>query len=75
MLFVVRLKKLITKNTNGVTIQICMVLIAYLILELIEIPTFYGHKLLSKLHYLQLELRRQCSITYWSFNLLPKILV
>ncbi|MDG2991729.1 transposase [Candidatus Synechococcus calcipolaris G9] len=36
------LEKLITKSLNGVTNQIYMILIAYLILELIEIPIFYG---------------------------------
>ncbi len=37
-----KLDKFITKNVNGVTIQIYMVLIAYLILLLIEVPAFYG---------------------------------
>lgn len=70
-----KLDKLITKNVNGVTIQIYMVLIAYLILQLIEIPAFYGHQLLDKLRYLQLELSRRCSIVHWSFDLLPETLV
>lgn len=70
-----KLDQLITKNINGVTIPIYMVLIAYLILELIEIPAFYGHKLLDKLRYLQLELSRRCSIIHWSFDLLPETLV
>ena len=35
-----KLDRLITKNINGVTIQIYMVLIAYLILQLMEIPAF-----------------------------------
>lgn len=70
-----KLDKLITKNVNGVTIQIYMVLIAYLILQLIDIPAFYGNKLLDKLRYLQLELSRRCSIVHWSFDLLPETLV
>lgn len=70
-----KLDKLITKNVNGVTIQIYMVLIAYLILQLIEIPAFYGHQLLDKLRYLQLELSRRCSIVHWSFDLIPETLV
>jgi putative transposase len=57
-----KLDKLITKNCNGVTQQIYMVLIAYMILQLLEIPAFYGHKLLDKLRYLQLELRHRCTI-------------
>ena len=52
-----------------------MVLIAYLILELMEIPAFYGHGLLDKFRYLQLELSRRCSIVHWSYDLLPDVLV
>ena len=70
-----KLDNLITKNVNGVTIQIYMVLIAYLILQLIEIPAFYGRQLLDKLRYLQLELSRRCSMVHWSFDLLPETLV
>jgi len=70
-----KLDKLITKSVNGVTIQIYMVLIAYLILELMEIPALYGHKLLDKFRYLQLELTRRCSIVHWSYDLLPETLI
>ncbi|NJO71594.1 MAG: transposase [Oscillatoriales cyanobacterium RM1_1_9] len=70
-----KLDKLITKNINGVTMQIYMVLIAYVILELMEIPGFYGHRLLDKFRYLQLELSRRCSIVHWSFDFLPEALV
>lgn len=70
-----KLDKLITKNVNGVTMQIYMVLIAYLILELMEIPEFYGRKLLDKFRYLQLELSRRCSIVHWSFDFMTETLV
>jgi len=70
-----KLDKLITKNINGVTMQIYMVLIAYVILELMEIPAFYGHRLLDKFRYLQLELSRRCSGVHWSFDFLPEALV
>jgi putative transposase len=70
-----KLDKLITKNINGVTMQIYMVLIAYVILELMEIPAFYGHQLLDKFRYLQLELSRRCSIVHWSFDFLLEALV
>ena len=70
-----KLDRLISKNVNGVTMQIYMVLIAYLILELIEIPVFYGQRLLDKLRYLQLELSRRCSIVHWSYDLIPDALV
>jgi putative transposase len=43
-----KLDHLITKNLNGVKLQIYTVLIAYLILQPIEIPPFYGNKLLEK---------------------------
>lgn len=70
-----KLDKLITKNLNGVTMQIYMVLIAYVILELMKIPAFYGERLLDKLRYLQLELSRRCSIVHWSFDFMPEMLV
>jgi len=41
------------KLNNGVTLQIYMILIAYIILQLMEIPKFYGDRLLNKLRYLQ----------------------
>ncbi|WP_370584658.1 transposase [Oculatella sp. LEGE 06141] len=70
-----KLDRLISKNVNGVTMQIYMVLIGYLILELMEIPAFYGHRLLDKFRYLQLELSQRCSIVHWSYDLLPDTLV
>lgn len=70
-----KLDRLITKNLNGVTIQIYMVLIAYLILQLMEIPAFYGNRLLDKFRYLQLKLSRRCSIVHWSYDLLPEALI
>jgi putative transposase len=70
-----KLDKPITKSVNGVTIQIHMVLIAYLVLQLIDIPAFYGCQLLDKLRYLQLELSRRCSIVHWSFDWVPETLV
>lgn len=70
-----KLDRLISKNINGVMMQIYMVLIAYVMLELMEIPAFYGQRLLDKFRYLQLELSRRCSIVHWSFDLLPNTLV
>jgi putative transposase len=70
-----KLDRLITKNVNGVGLQIYMVLIGYLILELMEVPSFYGHQLLDKFRYIQLELSRRCSIIHWSYDLLPDTLV
>jgi putative transposase len=70
-----KLDRWISKNVNGVTMQIYRVLIACLILELMEIPAFYGQRLLDKFRYLQLELSRRCSIVHWSYNLRPDALV
>ncbi|MGE5659601.1 MAG: transposase [Actinomycetota bacterium] len=70
-----KLDRLITKSVKGVSFQIYMSLIAYLILQLREIPAFYGDKLLDKFRYLQRELSRRCSIVHWSYDLLPETLV
>ena len=48
-----KLDRLITKNPNGIIIQIDSTLIAYLILKLVEIPQEFGNELLDKLGYLQ----------------------
>ena len=48
-----KLDHLITKNVTGITIQIYVTLIAYLILKLVEIPQIWETKLLDKLHYIQ----------------------
>jgi hypothetical protein len=69
------LDRLITKSRNGVMLQIYMILIGYMILQLMEIPVFYGKQLLDKLRYLQLELRQRCSIVHWSYDFLPEALV
>lgn len=69
-----KLDRLITKNVNGVRLQIYMDLIGYLILELMEIPLFYRHRLLDKFRYLQPELSRRCSIIHWSYDMLPETL-
>jgi len=70
-----KLDRLITKSRNGVMLQIYMILIGYMILQLMEVPAFYGNKLLDRLRYLQLELRQRCSIVHWSYDFLPETLV
>lgn len=47
------LERLITKNTNGMTLQIYTCLIAYVLLQLVKIPKEFGDKLLDKLRDLQ----------------------
>ena len=65
---------LITKNLNGLKLQIYTVLIAYLILQPIETPAFYGNKLLEKFCYIQIFLHRHCSIILWSYDLFHELL-
>lgn len=60
-----KLDRLATKSVNGVTIQIYMVLIAYLILLIIEIPKIYGEKLLDKLRYIQLIIHQEINLVVW----------
>lgn len=64
-----KLDKLITKNVNGIAIQIYATLIAYLILQLIEIPQQWGQKLLDKLRYLQACMCQEISYVHWMTKL------
>ena len=48
-----KVDRLITKNENGIRIQIYSSIIAYLILQLIEIEEGFGNKIIDKLRYLQ----------------------
>ena len=60
-----KLDELITKNIKGITIQIYSTLIAYLILQLVEIPQEFGKKLLDKFCYLQACMCQQISYVHW----------
>ena len=60
-----KLDKLITKNRNGIEIQIYSCLIVYLLLKLVEIPKEYGSKLLDKLRYLQAFMCENISYVHW----------
>ncbi len=66
-----KLDKLITKNVNGITIQIYSSLIAYLILQLIEIPEQWGDKLIDKYRYLQSCMNKDTSYIHWIDGILP----
>ena len=48
-----KLDRLITKNERGIRIQIYSCIIAYLILQLIDIEEVFGKSLLDELRYLQ----------------------
>jgi len=56
-----KLDRIITKNENGVRLQIYAVLIGYLILRLLEIGQNKTYELIDKLRYLQIEIGRHCS--------------
>jgi putative transposase len=64
-----KLDKLITKNVNGIAIQIYATLIAYLILQVIEIPQQWGQTLLDKLRYLQACMCQEISYVHWMTKL------
>jgi putative transposase len=61
--------QVIMKSRNGVT------LVGYMILQLMEIPAFYGNKLLDKLGYVQLALRQRFSVMHSGYDFLPEALV
>lgn len=60
-----KLDKLITKNVNGLTIQIYVSLIAYLILQILSIPEQWGYTLLDKFRYLQSCMCQKISYVHW----------
>jgi len=62
-----KLSHLITKNTNGIRIQIYACLICYFLLQLVEVPSEIGNKLLDKLRYLQAFMCEKISYVHW-FN-------
>jgi IS4 transposase len=62
-----KLSHLITKNKNGIRIQIYACLICYFLLQLVEIPSETGNKLLDKLRYLQAFMCEKISYVHW-FN-------
>ncbi|MFN3926784.1 MAG: transposase [Pseudanabaenaceae cyanobacterium] len=69
------LDRLMTKSVNGAVNQIYMVLIGYLISELVDIPEYFGRKVLDKLRYVQLKLSCRCSMVHWSFDWQPELIV
>jgi putative transposase len=65
-----KLDRLITKNVNGITIQIYACLIAYLIVQLIDIPKQWGNKLIDKIRYLQACMNKEISYIHWMQNVM-----
>jgi len=60
-----KLDRLITKNVNGIEMQIYGCLIAYVILQLMTILQEFGNKVLDKLRYLQAFMCENISYTHW----------
>lgn len=60
-----KLDRLITKNVNGIEMQIYACLIAYVILQLMTIPQEFGNQALDKLRYLQAFMCENISYTHW----------
>jgi len=56
-----KLDKILTKNENGVRLQIYAVSIGYLILKLLEVSQNRTYELMDKLRYLQIEIGRHCT--------------
>jgi len=54
-----KLDKMMSKNLHGMTIQIYIILIVYLILQLLKAPQMYGSKLVDKLRYIQILIRQE----------------
>ena len=69
-----KLDRLITKNINGIEIQIYCCLIGYVVLQLVEIPKEFGNKALDKLRYLQAFMCENISYVHWflEFRLIKK---
>lgn len=60
-----RLDKIITKNVNGIRIQIYASLIAYLLLGLIKIPKDLGDTRLSKFRFVLTSMKEKKSFVHW----------
>ena len=60
-----KLDRLITKNINGIEIQIYCCLIGYVVLQLVDIPKEFGCKALDKLRYLQAFMCENISYVHW----------
>jgi putative transposase len=60
-----KLDQLITKNINGIEIQIYCCLIGYIVLQLVDIPKEFGDKALDKLRYLQDFMCENISYVHW----------
>ncbi|BAC88702.1 IS4-like element ISGvi4 family transposase [Gloeobacter violaceus] len=65
-----KLKRLMTKNENGIRMQLYVTLIAHLLLELVAVPKMWGSQRLDKLRYLQCCMCKEISYVHWLGKLL-----
>ncbi|BAC88813.1 IS4-like element ISGvi3 family transposase [Gloeobacter violaceus] len=65
-----KLKRLMTKNENGIRMQLYITLIAHLLLELVSVPKIWGSQRLDKLRYLQCCMCQEISYVHWLGKLL-----
>jgi putative transposase len=68
-----KLDKMMSKNLNGITIQIYVILIVYLILQLLKVPQMYGSKLVGKLRYIQIVIRQELNFVNWLNRVIPRL--
>ncbi len=61
-----KLDKLITKNINGIRIQIYVVLIVYLLLQLMPGDSKWGDKLIDKLKFVRAGMSKSCTFASWA---------
>jgi len=60
-----------SKNLNGITIRIYVILIVYLILQLLKAPQIYGSKSVDKLRYIQIVIRQEWHFVHWLHRVVP----
>jgi len=68
-----KLDKMMSKNLNGITIQIYVILIVYLILQLLKVPRMYGSKLVDKFRYIQILIRQEWNFVHWLNRVVPRL--
>ncbi|WAS06717.1 transposase [Gloeomargaritales cyanobacterium VI4D9] len=68
-----KLDKMMSKNLNGIMIQIDVILIVYLILQLLKTPRMYGSKLVDKLRYIQILIRQEWNFVHWLNRVVPRL--
>lgn len=68
-----KLDKMMSKNLNGITIQIYVILIVYLILQLLKVPRIYGSKLVDKFRYIQILIRQEWNFVHWLNRVVPRL--